>query len=74
MGFYLNSKKPSLLFQEEALSAYFVDKTDILNELVPLIEAQSFLPGAGQNRGKGYKYVCITRPRRFGKTVIARLF
>ena len=30
MGFYLNSKKPSLLFQEEALSAYFVNKTDIL--------------------------------------------
>ncbi|MGN0294218.1 MAG: AAA family ATPase [Lachnospiraceae bacterium] len=73
MGFYLNSKKPFLLFQEEALSAYFVDKTDILNELVPLIEAQSFLPGAGPDRGKGYKYVCITRPRRFGKTVMANM-
>lgn len=70
MGVYLNSKKPCLLLREEVSSAYFVDKTEILRELVPLI-------GQGENTvregGKGHKYVCITRPRRFGKTVMANM-
>ncbi len=41
---------------------YYVDKTDILADLVPLVE------------GKGQRYVAITtRPRRFGKTVMANM-
>lgn len=74
MGFYLNSKKPYLLFREEACSPYFVDKTDILNELVPLVDqVEPGIETYGADRGKGHKYLCITRPRRFGKTVMANL-
>lgn len=74
MGFYLNSKKPYLLFQEEFSSTYFVDKTDILKELVPLVELRkNTIEKSGSDMGKGHKYVCITRPRRFGKTVTANM-
>ena len=34
MGVYLNSKKPALLYRNEAGAAYFVDKTPMLEELV----------------------------------------
>ena len=60
MGVYLNSKKPWTLYQEEARVAYFVDKTDMLEELLDMVE-------------QGNKYICITRPRRFGKTVMANM-
>ena len=43
MGVYLNSKKPYLLFREDFSSTYFVDKTEILKELVPLVESVRFL-------------------------------
>lgn len=39
---------------------YFVDKTLILSELFPFIES-------------GNSHICITRPRRFGKTVMANM-
>lgn len=61
MGMYLNSKKASILYKDEADAAYFVDKTAILDEIVPLVEQ------------KGNKYICITRPRRFGKSVMASM-
>lgn len=74
MGVYLNSKKPYLLYQEDSSAVYFVDKTDILKELVPLVELkENTIEKVGTNRGKGHKYVCITRPRRFGKTVMANM-
>ena len=38
MGSYLNSKKACLLYQDETEATYFVDKTAILDELIPLIE------------------------------------
>ena len=60
MGVYLNSKNPWTLYQEEAKAAYFVDKTDMLEELLEMVE-------------QGSKYICITRPRRFGKTVMANM-
>lgn len=60
MGVYLNSKKPCALYESEASGAYFVDKSAILKELIPLAE-------------QGKQYVCITRPRRFGKTVMANM-
>ncbi len=81
MGVYLNSKKPFLLFRETASSTYFVDKSEIIKDLIPLIEDNT--PCVCQTapaqdspvpeRGKDHKYICITRPRRFGKTVIANM-
>lgn len=71
MGFYLNSKKPFLLYRNESQAAYFVDKTPLLGELVALLDQQndfSVQPGTVGNR-----YVCVTRPRRFGKTVMANM-
>ncbi len=74
MGIYLNGKNAYGLFQEDSAQTYFVDKTDILDELVPILEwkkngAENTRPG----RGGSPKYICITRPRRFGKTVMANM-
>ena len=38
MGVYLHSKKPFLLFQETVSSTYFVDKSQIIKDLIPLID------------------------------------
>lgn len=60
MGMYLNSTAPYKRYKESADELYFVDKTEILNDLIPMMS-------------KFDKYVCITRPRRFGKTVMANM-
>ena len=60
MGFYLNSGKSHAIYKSEASKPYFVDKTLILEELCPLVE-------------QGNNHICITRPRRFGKTVMANM-
>ncbi|MCD8337827.1 MAG: ATP-binding protein [Lachnospiraceae bacterium] len=60
MGYYLNSILPFSLYKSETESPYFVDKTLFLRELFPLVEA-------------GNKHICITRPRRFGKSVMAAM-
>lgn len=60
MGAYLNSTKPSILYKSESAKPYFVDKTMLLQELAPLIE-------------QGNNFICITRPRRFGKTIMANM-
>ena len=74
MGIYLNSKSPYLLFQRESASAYFVDKTEILKDLVPLVGLEEDLAAKQACvQARGQKYVCITRPRRFGKTVMANM-
>lgn len=74
MGIYLNSISAHMLFQEEASATYFVDKTEILKELIPLVEpGRDTAERAGASPGKGQRYVCITRPRRFGKTVMAEM-
>ena len=77
MSSYLNSKKASLLYKDEALATYFVDKTAMLDELIPVIE-QKELTDSSKNtdstlRGKSNKYICITMPRRFGKSTIASM-
>lgn len=72
MGVYLNGKNAYGLFQEAVSLTYFVDKTSILDELVPILEPNT-LEKAGTFRGKSLKYVCITRPRRFGKTMTANM-
>ncbi|MCD8014500.1 MAG: ATP-binding protein [Lachnospiraceae bacterium] len=60
MGFYLNSNDCLSQFQNEAAKPYFVDKTRMLTELIPLVE-------------QGGYSLCITRPRRFGKSTIASM-
>lgn len=60
MGFYLDSKKPSSLYTNETVKPYFVDKTKMIDQLIPFVYA-------------GSNYICITRPRRFGKTVMANM-
>lgn len=60
MGTYLNSITPYTLYKSESLSLYFVDKTLMLSELFPYVSA-------------GNRHICITRPRRFGKTIMANM-
>lgn len=60
MGIYLNSKTALHMFKMDTEQPYFVDKSQILNEIIPLVD-------------KGGSQICITRPRRFGKTVMANL-
>lgn len=60
MGTYLNSITPYTLYESESLSPYFVDKTLMLRELFPYVSA-------------GNRHICITRPRRFGKTIMANM-
>ena len=60
MSNYLNTKKAYSLYNEIVSMEYFVDKTEILEEIIPRL-------------GKANKYLCITRPRRLGKTIMANL-
>ena len=60
MGFYLNSKRAADSYKKEYDSPYFVDKTGILDELSGRIMTNT-------------NYVCVTRPRRFGKSVMANM-
>lgn len=74
MGVYLNSKNPFGLFLDEFASTYFVDKSEMLNELIPLVSPHEDMVWQEEaNKGKSNKYVCITRPRRFGKTLMASM-
>ena len=56
MGMYVDSKTAYTLYQRETIKPYFVDKSDMIKELIQLIE-------------EGGGYICITRPRRFGKRI-----
>lgn len=60
MGIYLNSVSPYTMYKSECSKPYFVDKSMLIKELLPLAE-------------QGNNHVCITRPRRFGKTVMANM-
>ena len=60
MGMYVDSKTAYILYQNETKKPYFVDKSMILREMFPMVE-------------NGGEYICITRPRRFGKTVMANM-
>lgn len=60
MGVYLNSKTAYTLYKSETEQPYFVDKSKMLEELFLFVRT-------------GNKHICITRPRRFGKTVIANM-
>lgn len=74
MGVYLNSRGAYGMFRRDYASTYYVDKSEIIKELIPLVElGADEIEEAGPNQGKGQKYVAITRPRRFGKTVMANM-
>ena len=60
MGVYLNSETAYTLYKNETEKPYFVDKSQMLEELFPLVR-------------EGTNYICLTRPRRFGKTVMAKM-
>lgn len=60
MGMYLNSSAPYAVYKEILLDPYFVDKSSLIEELLPVL-------------GRRDRYICITRPRRFGKTVMAAM-
>ncbi len=55
---YLNTSKPLENFKELFNELYFVDKSEIIHKLNSRIGTKS-------------KYVCVTRPRRFGKSSVA---
>ncbi len=60
MGYYLNGTQAFSVYESESRKPYFVDKTALLKELIPLVE-------------QGNNHICITRPRRFGKSVMAAM-
>lgn len=60
MGIYLNGKNAYGLFQETFSLTYFVDKTDILNKLVPILEPKKNTPVQPEVfGGKSLKHICI---------------
>lgn len=60
MGQFLNNKEPYDKYKTVMKGTYFVDKSEILEELIPALEQEQ-------------RFFCITRPRRFGKTVMANM-
>ena len=60
MGQFLNSKEPYDKYKTVMNGTYFIDKTEILEELIPALQQEQ-------------RFFCITRPRRFGKTVMANM-
>lgn len=60
MGRFLNSRIPFDSYKTTASEKYFVDKTALLAELIPAL-------------GTNQRFFCITRPRRFGKSVMANM-
>lgn len=56
MGVYLNPNKKA--FEKALQSAIYVDKTGMIRDMNTLV-------------GTRQKYVCVTRPRRFGKSMAA---
>ena len=60
MGQFLNNKEPYDKYKTVKNGTYFVDKSEILEELIPALQQEQ-------------RFFCITRPRRFGKTVMANM-
>lgn len=59
MGMFLNNKSPIINYRKMIENPYFVDKSDFIGELI--------------RNSYANQYICITRPRRFGKTVMANM-
>ena len=61
MGMYLNSRFPYEEYKNIAGTRFFVDKSAMLDEVISSMAVD------------GQRYLCITRPRRFGKSVMANM-
>lgn len=61
MGMFLNSFVPYEEYKAIVRSRFFVDKSSIIDEIISDVTLD------------GQKYFCITRPRRFGKSVMANM-
>ena len=57
---YLNTNTQVMLFKETLNSEIYVDKSLLIEKINPMIRTNG-------------KYIAITRPRRFGKTVNANM-
>lgn len=60
MGLFLNGIGIYDRYKTVTKGQYFVDKTALLEEIIPLL-------------GQEQRFICITRPRRFGKTIMANM-
>ena len=60
MAYFLNSITPINQFTKTTKEKYFVDKSALIGKMNELV-------------GTASQYVCITRPRRFGKTINAMM-
>ncbi|WP_353736225.1 AAA family ATPase [Ruminococcus sp.] len=58
MGIYLNPD--NIDFQEALNSQIYVDKSEIIAQINKMVDTQD-------------RYICVTRPRRFGKTMAANM-
>lgn len=58
MGVFLNSLVPYEAYKEMVSDTYFVDKSRLIEEIIPALEKKN-------------RYFCLTRPRRFGKSIMA---
>lgn len=61
MGRFLNSIVPFEEYKSIVRTRFFVDKSSLIEEIISAAVTD------------GQKYLCITRPRRFGKTVMANM-
>ncbi len=61
MGQYLDSRVPLESYRGIVNTRFFVDKTLLLEDVLKAVEID------------GQRYLCITRPRRFGKSVMANM-
>ena len=60
MSYFLNNVKKENNFIQASRNEYFVDKTELIDKLNGLV-------------GEADQFVCITRPRRFGKSINAAM-
>lgn len=61
MGRYLNNINPFEAYKDIAGTRFFVDKSSMIEKIISDV------------RIDGQRYFCITRPRRFGKSVMANM-
>ena len=61
MGMFLNSRSPFGEYSSIAGTRYFVDKSAMIDEILEMV------------MGEGQRYFWITRPRRFGKSIMANM-
>ena len=61
MGIYLNSTIPYEEYRSMKPTRFFVDKSSIIDEILISLKLD------------GQKYICITRPRHFGKNLMANM-